>query len=93
MPYFKTSTKWKERKEALDALLELLKAPKLEEGRYGELLNGLAKVRSFNGISYDKRMNDSNVIVVALAANAIEKVALGLGHSFSQYKSLVSFIL
>ncbi|KAJ3195013.1 Microtubule-associated protein, microtubule dynamics during spindle orientation [Irineochytrium annulatum] len=37
------STKWKERKEILEALLVLVKVPKLEDGRYGELVNALSK--------------------------------------------------
>jgi cytoskeleton-associated protein 5 len=72
------STKWKERKEALDALLEILSAQKFEDGRYGELVNTLGK-----------RMNDSNILVVTLAADSIAKLALGLGQAFAQYKSLV----
>jgi cytoskeleton-associated protein 5 len=43
-----TSTKWKERKESLDSLLSLLEAPKLEDGRYHELISSLGKVRSSN---------------------------------------------
>jgi hypothetical protein len=34
-------------------------------------------------------MNDSNILVVSLAANCIEKLALGLNTSFAQYKSIV----
>lgn len=38
--------KWKERKEALDALEALLKsAPKLEPGDYGDLVRALKKVK------------------------------------------------
>lgn len=40
------SSKWKERKEALDSLNDLLSFPKLEDGRYHELVNALAKVFS-----------------------------------------------
>lgn len=36
--------KWQERKEALEALEELCKNPKLENGDYGELVRTLKKV-------------------------------------------------
>ena len=39
-----------------------------------------------------KRMNDSNVLVVTLSANAIEKLAKGLGNHFAQYRSMVNSI-
>ncbi|KAJ3269472.1 hypothetical protein HDU76_011292, partial [Blyttiomyces sp. JEL0837] len=73
------STKWQERKEVLTALLELISFPKLEEGRYGELLNVLAK----------RVQNDANVVVAGLAINCIEKLALGLRSTFSQYRGIV----
>lgn len=38
------STKWSERKEALDALNSLLTAPKLADGHYGSLVQTLLKV-------------------------------------------------
>ena len=38
------SSKWKERKEALEELLKVAKAPRLAEDRYGELVSTLAKV-------------------------------------------------
>jgi cytoskeleton-associated protein 5 len=38
------STKWKERKECLEQLLGLVNHPKLEDGKYFELINILAKV-------------------------------------------------
>jgi hypothetical protein len=34
-------------------------------------------------------MNDANVVVVVLAANAIEKLALGLSANFNPYRSMV----
>ncbi|KAJ3412335.1 Microtubule-associated protein, microtubule dynamics during spindle orientation [Chytridiales sp. JEL 0842] len=72
------STKWKERKEILEALLALVKFPKLEDGRYGELINSLGK-----------RINDANILVVGLAVNCIEHIARGLRSNFSQYKGIV----
>jgi cytoskeleton-associated protein 5 len=39
------SENWKERKEALDTLLPILSVPRIAEGKYGELVNSLSKVR------------------------------------------------
>jgi cytoskeleton-associated protein 5 len=39
------SQKWKERKECLEILLPLVNHPKLEDGKYFELINILAKVQ------------------------------------------------
>ncbi|KAI9009704.1 armadillo-type protein [Gaertneriomyces semiglobifer] len=72
------STKWKERKEALESLLEILKAPKLEDGRYGELVSALGK-----------RIGDANLLVGIASANCIEAIARGLRGSFAQYRTLV----
>ncbi|KAI8822123.1 armadillo-type protein, partial [Fimicolochytrium jonesii] len=72
------SAKWKDRKEALEALYEVAKAPKLEDGRYGELVGALGK-----------RINDANLLVVTASANCIAAIAGGLRTTFTQYKSLV----
>lgn len=37
--------KWQERKEAVDSLEQLLQAPKLESGDYGDVVRALKKVR------------------------------------------------
>lgn len=42
------SKKWQERKEALDALLVLCKAPKISDSHYSELVGALSKVRIIN---------------------------------------------
>lgn len=75
-----SSAKWKDRKElALEPLLDLVKTPKLEPGdNYEDLLRALAG-----------RMTDANVVCVALAANCIEAIALGLREAFGRYKSAV----
>ncbi|KAJ3392260.1 Cytoskeleton associated protein 5 [Entophlyctis sp. JEL0112] len=70
--------KWSERKEILEALLVLVKVPKLEDGRYGELLNVLSK-----------KINDPHVVVLTLAINCIEFIARGLRSNFSQYRGIV----
>ncbi|KAI9347159.1 hypothetical protein DFJ73DRAFT_836828 [Zopfochytrium polystomum] len=73
------ATKWSDRKEALEGLMPLIKFPKLEDGRYGELLNALAK-----------RVNDANIVVAALAINCIEYLARGLRQLFGQYRVIVT---
>ncbi|KAJ3318505.1 Cytoskeleton associated protein 5 [Boothiomyces sp. JEL0866] len=72
------SSKWKERKEALEILVGLLSFPKLEDGRYHELVNILSK-----------KLADPNVLVLILAANCLEKMASGLRGSFKEYRNIV----
>ena len=55
------------------------KHPKVENGRFNELLSVLGK----------KVQEDSNVIVVILASNCIEMLAKGLRKDFNPFKSLV----
>lgn len=73
------SKKWTERKEALEALLVLLSFPKIEDGRYSELVSALSK----------RVQSDSNVVVVTLSVQSIEKLARGIGSQFSIYQSIV----
>ncbi|KAG4099233.1 ARM repeat-containing protein [Neocallimastix lanati (nom. inval.)] len=72
------STKWKERKAALEELSAVLSPPKYEDGKYNELVSTLAK-----------RISDPNILCVTLSANCIEKIAKGLRNSFSNYKNIV----
>ncbi|KAH9246758.1 hypothetical protein BASA81_015678 [Batrachochytrium salamandrivorans] len=72
------SPKWKERKEALDELLVTLTTPKIEDGRYSELVNALAK-----------KLPDPNVTVAVVAAQCIAQLAKGLKSAFSQYRNIV----
>ncbi|KAG7304890.1 hypothetical protein JYU34_010285 [Plutella xylostella] len=68
--------KWQERKEALDALDNLLKsAPRLEPGDYADLVRALKKVLS----------KDSNVILVALSTRLLGQIASGLRNKFQPY--------
>ncbi|KAH7343482.1 ARM repeat-containing protein [Rhizoctonia solani] len=79
------SSKWKDRKEALDALLEILKStPKVAESDgHGELAKALAK-----------RMSDANIMCVIAAANCIEALAKGVGKAFGRHRaSLVNPML
>lgn len=71
------SASWKERKEALENLLPLIKVPKISgTARYGELCDALCK-----------RVGDVNVLVVILAAGCLEAISNGLRSDFGPYKS------
>jgi cytoskeleton-associated protein 5 len=74
------SSKWKDRKEALDVLLEALKAaPKIaDSNEHGELVKALAK-----------RMSDANIMCVIAAAGCIECLAKGVGQPFGRHRSSV----
>ncbi|QRW01882.1 CLASP amino-terminal protein [Ceratobasidium sp. AG-Ba] len=74
------SSKWKERKEALDALLEALKAaPKISDSNeHGELAKALAK-----------RMTDANIMCVIAAAQCIECLSKGVGQPFGRHRASV----
>ncbi|TPX36658.1 hypothetical protein SmJEL517_g01345 [Synchytrium microbalum] len=70
--------KWQDKKEALEALLNLIKGRKLEDGRYHELCGALSK-----------RIADTNIYIVIAAAKCIDNIAKGLRSHFSQYRSIV----
>ena len=72
------STKWKERKEALDALYEIANTDRIQDGHYDEIIAGLAK-----------SMKDANIAVVTTAANCVEVLAKGLRRSFAKYRSKI----
>lgn len=72
------SSKWKDRKEALEALFAVLNVPRIKDGDYGEIARGLAKC-----------MKDANIAVVTQAAQCIEVLAKGLRKPFSKYRSTV----
>lgn len=73
-----SSVNWKERKEALDGLLPILKVPRLAEGRYGDLVSLLAK-----------KISDTNINIVIVASQCVEAIALGLRSSFLPYQNVV----
>ncbi|RDW68329.1 hypothetical protein BP5796_08986 [Coleophoma crateriformis] len=73
------SSKWKERKEALEALFVLLNVPRIKDGDYGEVARGLAK-----------SMKDANIAVVTQAAQCIEVMAKGMRKPFGKYRSTVT---
>jgi protein STU2 len=72
------SAKWKDRKEALEALFALVNVPRIKDGDFGEVNRSLAKC-----------MKDANIIVVTQAAQCIEALAKGLRRSYGKYRSTV----
>ena len=72
------STKWKDRKEALDALFLVANVPRIKDGPFDEVVITLAK-----------SMKDANVMNVTVAANCIEVLAKGLRKSFAKYRSRI----
>ena len=73
------SSKWKDRKDALDELLAAIDTPRIKDGHYDELVRDLAKIV----------MKDANVAVVVVAANCVEKLALGLRRGFAKHRSTI----
>ena len=72
------STKWKDRKEALDDLLKVIDHPFIKEGSFDDILRSLAKA-----------MKDANIMVVITAANCVEAFAKGLRKAFGKYRTIV----
>ncbi|KAI1452667.1 armadillo-type protein [Annulohypoxylon moriforme] len=72
------SSKWKDRKEALEALYAVLNVPRIKDGDFGEINRGFAKC-----------MKDANIAVVTQAAQCIEVLAKGLRKSYGKYRSVV----
>lgn len=72
------SSKWKDRKEAVDALHKALDVPKIKDGDFNEINRGLAKC-----------MKDANVAVVTQAAQCIEALAKGLRKAYAKHRSVV----
>ena len=72
------SSKWKERKEALDAFYAVAKVDRIKDGSYDEIISSLAKC-----------MKDANIAVVTVAANCVEALANGLRKPFAKYRSRI----
>ena len=72
------SAKWKDRKDALDALFAIANVDRIKDGPFDEVVAVLAK-----------SMKDANVLVVTIAANCIEVLAKGLRKSFAKYRGRV----
>ncbi|KAL6852123.1 ARM repeat-containing protein [Trichoderma novae-zelandiae] len=72
------SSKWKDRKEAVEGLYAVINVPRIKDGDYNEITRGLAKC-----------MKDANVAVVTQAAQCIELLAKGLRHAFAKHRATV----
>lgn len=72
------STKWKDRKDALDALFAAVNVDRIKDGHYDDIIQALAK-----------SMKDANVAVVTVAANCVEVLAKGLRRSFGKYRGRI----
>ncbi|TDZ49806.1 Spindle pole body component alp14 [Colletotrichum trifolii] len=72
------SSKWKDRKEALEALYAAINVPRIKDGDFNEINRGLAK-----------SMKDANVAVVTQAAQCIEVLAKGLRSGYAKYRTVV----
>lgn len=72
------SSKWKERKEALEALYALVNVPRIKDGDFAEINRCLAK-----------SMKDANIAVVTQAAQCIELLAKGMRKGYAKYRSTV----
>ncbi|KAJ1327934.1 protein STU2 [Microdochium nivale] len=72
------SSKWKDRKEALEGLYALLNVPRIKDADFGEINRGLAKC-----------MKDANIAVVTQAAQCIEVLAQGLRKAYGKYRGTV----
>lgn len=73
------SSKWKERKEALDEILTALNTPRIKDSpELSDLVKALAG-----------RMADANINCVMVAANCIESLAKGLMQAFARHRETV----
>lgn len=72
------SSKWKDRKEALDDLFTAVNVPAMQEGPFDDVIRGCAK-----------SMKDANIAVVTVAANCIECIAKGLRKAFTRYRGTI----
>ncbi|KAJ9635075.1 hypothetical protein H2199_008561 [Coniosporium tulheliwenetii] len=73
-----SSSKWKDRKDALDELHTAINYPKIEEGQFSDIISALAKC-----------MKDANIAVVTVAANCVELFAKGLRKGFAKFRGTI----
>jgi cytoskeleton-associated protein 5 len=73
-----SSSKWKDRKEALDGLFTALNVPRIKDGPFDDIVRALAKC-----------MKDANIMVVTIAANCVDLLAKGLRSGFAKYRSTI----
>lgn len=72
------SSKWKDRKDALDALYNAINVPRIKDGHYDDIARALAKC-----------MKDANIAVVTVAANCVDLLAKGLRNGFVKYRPVI----
>lgn len=73
------SSKWKDRKEAVEGLFKALEVPRIKDNNeFNDINRGLAKC-----------MKDANVAVVTQAAQCIEALAKGLRQGYAKYRTTV----
>lgn len=72
------SSKWKDRKDALDALFAAANTDRIKDGSFDDIVAALAK-----------SMKDANIAVVTVAANCIECLAKGLRRAFAKYRGRI----
>ncbi|KAG5518003.1 hypothetical protein PMAC_000458 [Pneumocystis sp. 'macacae'] len=72
------STKWKDRKDALDILYSVCNVSRILEDDYNDIIRLLAK-----------SIKDVNISVTIVASNCVEAFARGLRKGFAKYKSIV----
>lgn len=78
-----SDTKWTERRDALLALQEFTKVPKLVPGDYAPVVRLLKKVIG----------KDSNVVVIMEACKCVSNLAAGLKREFGQFAKIVLGVL
>ncbi len=72
------SAKWKDRKEALDALFATANVDRIKDGPFDDVIQALAK-----------SMKDANMAVVLIAVQCVDVLAKGLRKSFAKYRSRI----
>lgn len=70
------SSKWKDRKEALDAFYAVANVDRIKDGSFDEITQALAKCIA----------KDANIAVVTVAANCVDVLAKGLRKGFAKYR-------
>lgn len=73
-----SSTKWKDRKDALDGLFAAANVPRIKDGPFHDIVQALAK-----------SMKDANISVVTVAANTIVALANGLRKNFAKHRPVI----
>lgn len=72
------SSKWKDRKDALDAFFAIANVDRIKDGPFDEIVASLAKC-----------MKDANIAVVTVAANCVDVLAKGLRKGFAKYRGRI----